>query len=76
MKICKGSCTHPVLNNDRHTLYAAIKARIANQDDNVDEPCCVPIKYKKVPLIYANPSQQNKLTLDMAEPIATECGCR
>ena len=74
--MCKGSCGHPVLDNDRNTLYAAIKARISNKKQGVDDPCCVPIKYKKVALIYATPSEERKLTLDLAEPIATECGCR
>lgn len=78
MNICKGSCSDPVAHNEKNTFYAFLKAKLAGNtkdtDKPVEDPFCVPIKYRRQPILYH--AQGNFYILNNAETSATDCGCR
>ena len=75
MNHCTGSCEHPVAHNSKNSIYASLKAQIAQITNGVDDPSCVPISYRKQPIMYVSSSRRFITILD-AEASATSCGCR
>ena len=75
MNYCTGSCKHPVAHNERNTIYASLKAQIAKISDEVEDPSCVPISYRKQSIMYISPTGRF-ITIVNAEASATSCGCR
>ena len=75
MNYCTGSCQHPVAHNEKNNVYASLKAQIAHKSDEMEDPSCVPISYRKQSIMYIS-STGNFFTIVNAEASAINCGCR
>lgn len=74
---CKGGCSFSMVHRVRQTNHAIVQnlARILDPDVRVPEPCCAPISYEAITVIYSLGENRHQIK-KFPQMVANECACQ
>lgn len=74
---CTGGCGLSMAHRVQQTNHAIIQnlARILDPDSRAPEPCCAPISYGPITVIYSVDANKHQIK-KFSHMVANECGCQ
>lgn len=73
---CVGKCFYPITSNWSPSNHAIVQSLMHMYDRSVNRPCCVPVEFGSISMMYLNENNVLTFKYDYREMIVRACGCQ